>query len=172
MANATGEFIMCIGNFCNRNVVCATCDTTIVEAAHLMRLNHVGDVIIVDDADGERRPIGIVTDRDIVVEVISAGLDPNLVKLGDLLLRPLVTVEDSTGYAETVHLMTAKGVRRMPVVNGAGLLVGIITLDDVLHQLAVPLTELSELAIRERRHEAKHANDLRTFRSAVGQDAA
>jgi CBS domain-containing protein len=163
---------MCIGKFCKRNVVCATCDATIVEAAHLMRSNHVGDVIIVDEADKERRPIGIVTDRDIVVEVISAGLDPNLVKLGDLLLRPLVTVDEHTGYAETIRVMTAKGVRRMPVVNEAGMLVGIVTLDDVLHQLAIPLAELSELAIRERSHEVKHGNDLRTFRSAVGHDIA
>jgi CBS domain-containing protein len=51
--------------------------------------------------------------------------------------------------------MSSKGVRRMPVVNAVGLLVGIITLDDLLHQLAVPLGELSELAIRERRQEAQ-----------------
>ena len=162
---------MCIGNFCNRNVVCATSDATIVEAAHLMRSNHVGDVIIVDEADREE-PIGIVTDRDIVVEVIAAGLEPNVVKLGDLLLRPLVTVDERTGYAETIRVMKANGVRRMPVVNQSGVLVGIITLDDVLHQLAIPLAELSELALRERRHEIKHENDLRTFRSGLGHDTA
>ena len=164
---------MCIGKFCNRNVVCATGDTTIVEAAHLMRSNHVGDVIVVDRAGKEpRRPIGIVTDRDIVIEVIAAGLDPELVKLADLLLRPLVTVDERTGYAETIRVMTANGVRRMPVVNEAGVLVGIITLDDVLHQLAIPLAELSELAIRERSHEVRHDNDLRSFRSAIGHDTA
>lgn len=146
---------MCIGKFCNRNVVCAARDTTIVEAAHLMRRNHVGDVIVVDETNEGRRPIGIVTDRDIVIEVISAGLDPNLVKVGDLLLQPLVTVQEDTGYAETIHLMSTKGVRRMPVVSAAGLLVGIISLDDLLHQLAVPLAELSELAIREWRHEVQ-----------------
>jgi CBS domain-containing protein len=146
---------MCIGKFCNRNVVCAARDTTIVEAAHLMRRNHVGDLVVIDETDGGRRPIGMVTDRDIVVEVVSAGLDPTLVKVGDLLLRPLVAVEEGTGYAETVRLMSTKGVRRMPVVTDAGLLVGIISLDDLLHQLAVPLGELSELAIRERRHEAQ-----------------
>jgi CBS domain-containing protein len=146
---------MCIGKFCNRNVVCAAGDSTIVEAAHLMRRNHVGDVVVVDETDGGRRPIGIVTDRDIVVEVISAGLDPNLVKVGDLLVKPLVSVEESIGYAETIRLMSTKGVRRMPVVNATGLLVGIISLDDLLHQLAVPLGELSELAMRERKHEAQ-----------------
>jgi CBS domain-containing protein len=146
---------MCVGKFCNRNVVCAMRDTTIVEAAHLMRHHHVGDVIVVDPVDGGRQPIGIVTDRDIVVEVVSAGLDPKLVKVGDLLLQPLVTVDERVGYAETIRIMTAKGVRRMPVVSEAGLLVGIITLDDLLHQLAVPLAELSDLAIRERIQEAR-----------------
>ena len=144
---------MCIGKVCNRNVVCATRDNTIVEAAHLMRRHHVGDVIVVDEMDGGRRPIGIVTDRDIVVEIVAAGLDPNLVKVGDLLLQPLVTVEERTGYAETIRLMAAKGVRRMPVLSEAGLLVGIITLDDLLHQLAVPLAELSAVTIREWKHE-------------------
>ena len=146
---------MGIGKFCIRNVVCATRDTTIVEAAHLMRSNHVGDVIVVDETGGARRPIGIVTDRDIVIEIVAAGLDPDLVKVGDLLLQPLATVEEHTSYAETIRLMTARGIRRMPVVNQSGLLVGIITLDDLMHQLTVPLAELSELAIREWRHEVE-----------------
>ena len=146
---------MGIGKFCNRNVVCARRDTTIVEAAHLMRRHHIGDLVVVDEMDGGRRPIGIVTDRDIVVEIVSTGLDPNVVKVGDLLFQPLVTVEEHTGYAETVRLMSSRGVRRMPVVNEAGLLVGIVTFDDLLHQLALPLAELSELAIRERRQEAQ-----------------
>jgi CBS domain-containing protein len=146
---------MCIGKFCNRNVVCVNRDTTVVAAAYLMRHNHIGDVIVIDEVDGGRRPIGIVTDRDIVVEIVAAGLDPNLVKVGDVLLQPLVTVEERTGYAETIRLMTVNGVRRMPVVDDAGLLVGIITLDDLLHQLALPLVELSELATRERRREVQ-----------------
>jgi CBS domain-containing protein len=141
---------MDIGKFCNRDVVCAARDTTIVEAAHMMRRNHVGDVIVVDQVDDGRRPVGIVTDRDIVVEVVAAGLDPGLVKLGDLLLQPLVTVEEGADDAETIRLMTTKGVRRIPVVSETGLLVGIITLDDLLHRLAPPLAELSDVAIRER----------------------
>ncbi len=146
---------MSIGKFCNRDVVCALGNTTIVEAAQLMRRHHVGDLVVVEQGDGGRRPIGIVTDRDIVVEIVSTGLDPSLVKVGDLLLQPLVTVEDRTGYAETVRLMSSRGVRRLPVVNEAGFLVGIISLDDLLRQLAVPLAELSELAIRGRRHETR-----------------
>jgi CBS domain-containing protein len=119
-----------------------------------MRRHHVGDVIVVGESSRGRKPIGIVTDREIVVEVVCASLDAKLANAGDLLIRPLVTVEEHSAYADTVHIMAAEGVRRMPVVNVAGLLVGVITLDDLLHQLAVPFAELSDLAMRERRHEA------------------
>ena len=146
---------MCIGKFCKRNIVSATRDTTIVEAANLMRRGHVGDVIVVEQVDEGRRPIGIVTDRDIVVGIVAAGLDPNLVKVGDLLLRPLVIVDERSGYAETIRLMSAKGVRRMPVVDEAGLLVGIVTQDDLLRQLAEPLAVLSQLAHHELRQEVE-----------------
>jgi CBS domain-containing protein len=67
---------MCIGKFCNRSVVCAARGSTIVEAAHLMRRNHVGDVIVVDETEAGRRPIGIVTDRDIVVEIFPPASIP------------------------------------------------------------------------------------------------
>ena len=146
---------MCIGKFCKRNIVSATRDTTIVEAANLMRRGHVGDVIVVEPVAEGRRPVGIVTDRDIVVEIVAAGLDPNLVKVGDLLLRPLVMVDERSGYAETIRRMSAKGVRRMPVVDEAGLLVGIITQDDLLRQLAEPLAVLSGLAHHGLRQEVE-----------------
>jgi CBS domain-containing protein len=144
---------MCIGKFCNRNVVSASRDMTVLEAAHLMRHNHVGDVVVVDDSEGVKRPIGIVTDRDIVVGVVSPGLDPAAIELGDLQFRPLVSARDRAGYAETVHSMVEHGVRRMPVIDDAGLLVGIVTLDDLLRQLALPLAELSSISLRERAQE-------------------
>lgn len=154
-ANAPTEGIaMGIGKFCNRDVVCATRDSTVVEAAELMRRHHVGAVVVVEETASGRKPVGIVTDRDIVVEIVCASLDPKLVKVSDLLLRPLVTANEHTAYANAVHLMAAEGVRRIPVVNDAGMLVGIITFDDLFHQLAVPFAELSDLAMRERQREA------------------
>ena len=146
---------MTIGHFCNPHVVTASRDTTVLEAAHLMRNTHVGDVVIVDEVDGGRRPVGIVTDRDIVIEVVSPGLDAAAIQLGDLQLRALVTMRDRASYAETVHAMVEHGVRRMPVINDAGLLVGIITLDDILRQLAVPLAELAAVPRRERAPELR-----------------
>jgi CBS domain-containing protein len=146
---------MSIGKFCHRNVVCAERAATALDAARLMRQHHVGNLVIVDGPPGEQRPVGIVTDRDIVVEIVSAGLDPAKITLGELLLRPLVTVAESDGYIDTIRLMAAKGVRRMPVVRADGVLVGIITLDDLFRQLAIPLAELAALAIRERDFEVR-----------------
>jgi len=144
---------MSIGKHCNPNVVCASRDTTVLEAAHLMRHNHVGDVIVVDEVEGGKRPVGIVTDRDIVVEVVSARLDPAAVQLRDLQTRPLVAVRDGADYAESVRSMVQHGVRRMPVIDDAGLLVGVITLDDLLRELARPLAELSNIPPLERAQE-------------------
>ena len=146
---------MAIKEFCNPNVVCAARETTVVEAARLMRQHHVGDVVVVDKVEGRRVPVGIVTDRDIVVEVVAAGLDPKLLKLGDMLSEPLATVDEDEGYAATIYQMVERGVRRMPVVGPASELVGIVTFDDLLRQLATPLAELSELAGRERRQEMR-----------------
>ena len=144
---------MPITEFCIRDVVCGSRDTSVADAAALMRRRHVGNVIVIDQVGDKRVPVGIVTDRDIVVEVVAAGLDPKLIKLGDLILGPLTTVEESASYAETARRLSVKGVRRMPVVDAAGGLVGIITLDDMLRQLAAPLAALSELPGRSRRYE-------------------
>lgn len=144
---------MPIAEFCVRNVVCASRDMSVVEAAALMRHRHVGDVVVIDQVGDRRVPVGIVTDRDIVVEVVAVGLDPNSIKLGDLVFETLTTIDERASYAETVRQMAIKGVRRMPVVDAAGGLVGIITLDDMLRQLAGPLAALSELAGRGRRFE-------------------
>ncbi|MEY4729592.1 MAG: hypothetical protein RL020_750, partial [Pseudomonadota bacterium] len=85
---------MPIGSLCNRNVVFAARDTTITGAATLMRHQHVGDVVVIDNVDGQHLPVGIVTDRDIVVEVIAMGLDAKVMTLGDILIGNLVTVDE------------------------------------------------------------------------------
>jgi len=146
---------MTLGNYCNRNVVCATRDATVVEAANLMRHQHVGDLIVVDQVHGQKIPIGVVTDRDIVVEVVAPGLDPKGIKLGDLLVGRLVTVAEDRSRADAVRLMAASGVRRMPVVDADGRLVGIITLDDLLPHFAAQLMELADLVGRGRQHEVE-----------------
>jgi CBS domain-containing protein len=149
---------MSISEFCTHNVVCVARNASALEAARLMRHHHVGDVVVVDEASGVRKPAGIVTDRDLVVEVMAGGVDPSAVKVGELLLRAPVTVSHDASYADTVRLMAVNGVRRVPVIGPEGGLLGIITLDDMLRQLTSPLAALADLAGRARALEARTRN--------------
>ncbi|MGA8030857.1 MAG: CBS domain-containing protein, partial [Casimicrobiaceae bacterium] len=90
---------------------------------------------------------------DIVIEVVAAGIDARSIKVSELTQRAVATVREDTGYAEAVRLMSANGVRRMPVVDARGVLVGVIATDDILHQLVAPLVALSDLAVRGRHFE-------------------
>ena len=144
---------MSISEFCRHEVICATRETTVTEAASMMREHHIGDVIVVERRSGKQIPVGIITDRDIVVEVVAAGMDPGALKLGDLKMTPLTTIGEGASYAQTVSKMSVEGVRRMPVVKPDGTLAGIITLDDILWQLAGPLAALAGLSVRGRQLE-------------------
>ena len=126
----------------------------VVEAAQLMRKHHVGDLVVVEERKGRKHPVGIVTDRDIVVEVVAAGVNPDALKVGDIMGPEVATVRESEGLFEALRFMRGKGVRRMPVVDREGGLVGILTLDDLLSLLAEEMTELAKLVSHERQREA------------------
>lgn len=144
---------MAIGEICNREVVYAARDTTVQAAAKLMRHYHVGSLVVIDDFGGKRIPVGIVTDRDIVIEVDATELDPKVITIGDIMTSQLVTVPESEGMLETMEVMRAKGVRRLPVVGGEGQLVGIVTIDDLLEILAEELTDLTRIVSKEQARE-------------------
>jgi CBS domain-containing protein len=146
---------MPIGEFCNREVVFATRETSIPEAAQLMRKFHVGDLVVVDEIDGKRVPVGIVTDRDIVIEIVSQSLDLNEFSVGDIMSPQLISVQEKEGVFEAIRLMRAKGIRRIPVVNQEGGLEGIVSADDILDLLAEEMTELARVVPREQEREAK-----------------
>ncbi len=146
---------MAIGEICNREVVVVTRETSVAEAAQLMRQHHVGDVIVVMEEGGRRTPVGILTDRDVVVEVVAAGLDPATLTVGEIMAPDLATVKEKTGVFEAIRYMRDKGVRRMPVVGEGGELVGIVALDDLLDLLAEELGSLARLVAREQNREAK-----------------
>ena len=110
---------MTVGKFCTREVVIAGRDSTILEVARLMRQHHVGDVVIVDAGDDKTEPIGILTDRDIVVELLAAEVSLDTVAVGDVMSFELVTAREQDSIWDTLQSMRAKGIRRVPVVNGA-----------------------------------------------------
>jgi CBS domain-containing protein len=140
---------MTVGKFCNREVVVARRDSTIVEVARLMRKHHVGDIVIVD-SDGDRaKPLGIITDRDIVVGLIATEVALDAVAVGDVMSFELVTAREQDSLWETLQRMHTKGMRRIPVVNDQGYLEGILTSDDLLELLADELLLLAKVPIRE-----------------------
>lgn len=145
-----------IGRLCNREVVTATADTTVTAVARLLRQHHVGCVVIVESRTGGRdTPVGIVTDRDVVVEVTAVDLDPAVITAGDIMAEKLYTVNEAQSLAEAMATMRENGVRRLPVVNKAGKLVGIITADDIIELVAAQLNDLTQLVARERGREAQ-----------------
>jgi CBS domain-containing protein len=146
---------MPIGELAIRQVVVASRETSVLDAAKLMRQHHVGDVVITDQIGGRRVPVGIVTDRDLVLEVLAQEVDPAKLSVGDIITGDLTTVKDYEGVFQTIQVMRAKGARRIPVVDNEGALVGIVSVDDFVELLAEELGELSKLISREQRQEAE-----------------
>ncbi len=143
-----------IADICKREVAQAPRNATIQVAAKLMRHCHVGTLVVVDDTPGGRVPVGILTDRDIVIEVDAVDLDPKTITVGDVMAPELVTVRAEEGLLQAAEIMRFKGVRRLPVVDQGGNLAGIISIDDLLEALIEQMTEMARVLGREREHEA------------------
>lgn len=141
---------MRVGEYCNREVVISDRNATLVETAKLMRREHVGDVVVVEERGGGRYPIGILTDRDIVVELIAEEVDLAILLVGDCMAYELVTAREEDDLFDTIKRMRDKGIRRLPVVGEGGTLVGILTVDDLIDLVAEQLTDLVKLIGRER----------------------
>lgn len=146
---------MPIGEICSRETFVCDRNTTILEAAQLMRQHHVGDLVMIEESEGKPVPVGIVTDRDIVVSVVSMKLDPSVFSVGDLVFSELVTIREDQGVFETIRQMRTHGIRRIPVVDERGGLVGIISIDDLIQLLAEEMSELAKLISREQAREAE-----------------
>lgn len=147
---------MPIGEICNREVVIVQRDTTASEAAQLMRQHHVGDVVVVEERGGVKVPVGIVTDRDLVVEIMAPAIDQMAITVGDIMASELATVKENAGVFETIEYMRAKGIRRVPVVDKGGGLSGILALDDLLELLAEELLALAKLVRHEQKKEIQN----------------
>ncbi len=146
---------MRVGEFCNREVVVIEEDKSITEAAVIMREYHVGDVIVVKRLEGKQAPMGILTDRDIALEIVAKGTDPERISVSDAMSFDLTTVSEDDDLMHAIEIMRDKGVRRVPVVDVDNRLVGIMTVDDVLDLLSEILIDIAHLVDRQRRREEK-----------------
>ena len=144
---------MRIGEICSRDVVSCKADCSAFELARLMRDEHVGSVIVVNDSDGQDMPVGIVTDRDLVIQVVATEVDPQSVTAGDM-MKPVCTVLESEVVYDAIWTMRRAGARRLPVVDGSNALFGIVSVDDLSQFLAEELTELARISPQQRRTES------------------
>ena len=149
---------MSVGIICNREVVIVEGSATIPEAAKLMREYHVGNVVVIEERDGLNYPVGILTDRDIIIELIAKEIDINSVTVGDIMSSEIKLARENDDVTDTIKQMRYKGVRRMPVIDERGALVGIVALDDLIDLLAEQLKGLADLIGKEHIRE-EHARD-------------
>jgi CBS domain-containing protein len=131
-----------VGEICTRSVTIAFRSTPLNGAARLMRENHVGSLVVVEETGGMRVVVGILTDRDIVTAVVAADLEPATLRTEDVMSTDLITAREDDSLIDLVRSMRRKGVRRVPVVGAQGELVGLATLDDVLDVLSQELSQL------------------------------
>jgi CBS domain-containing protein len=128
-----------LGKICIKPVVTASAQMTVDEAARAMRSKNVGALVVVNAG----RPIGMLTDRDVTIEVVAKGLDPDTVRVGDVMHRKPVTILQDLGILDAVKTFARTGVRRLPVVTKSGMLVGVIAVDDLIMLLG---NEMGHLA--------------------------
>jgi CBS domain-containing protein len=144
---------MKVGELCGRDVIVMGPAEPVRNAVELMRAHHVGDVVVTESRDDKRVPVGILTDRDILIEVVAKDIGLDSLAAGDVMSFELLTVNEAETEHDAITRMRARGVRRAPVVDGAGNLVGIVSIDDLLEVLAEELSGIATLISREQQRE-------------------
>jgi CBS domain-containing protein len=143
------EAAVTVGDVCNREVVFVNRDVTVHAACRLMRHYHLGSLVVVDEAGGKRVPVGMLTDRDIVNEVNALDLDAKVITAGDIMSPDLITVPESKNILVGIEVMRSNGLRRLPIVDEENLLVGIVSIDDLLPVLAKHLSGIANVVSLE-----------------------
>jgi CBS domain-containing protein len=136
---------MKIADICTRELVMADKDASLQQAAALMRQHHVGTLVVIANAAEGIQVVGIVTDRDVVIEAVARGLDVKQTSIGRLAENKLAVVPDSATIEDAIGAMKKRGVRRLLVANEGGQLSGIVSLDDMLDAVAHDVAELARI---------------------------
>lgn len=134
------------GSFCTRNVDTATRQETVLTAARRMNDRNVGSLVVVDD---NKRPVGILTDRDLTLRALAKLLDPATAKLSDVMTPAPKVAAQTASLTECVGMMRGGAFRRLPIVDDAGELFGLLSLDDILEYLAEGFSQAAGLIRRE-----------------------
>ena len=145
---------MNVGQICTRAVVSVTRSAPLIEVARLMCEHHVGTVVVINShAEPTAAPVGIITDRDVVRAQLERVADLSRVQAGEIMTRDPLMVWENEPAGNAIRHMRARGVRRAPVISTGGHLVGLISSDDLLSQVAAEIFDLAQVAARRRREE-------------------
>lgn len=145
---------MKVKDLCQADVITVASSTSVVEAARLMREKHIGYLIVVDAAAAAANvPVGVLTDRDIVVEAVAQSVDPAKLLVGDIMSRRPVVVGEEVDLSLALERMRSTGVRRLPVVDRQGSLAGILSLDQIVEALSSDMQNLAASLRNEQRIE-------------------
>ena len=139
---------MQVQDVCTHQVISISPAASVSEAARMMRKQHVGMLVVVEQPDGERIPVGVLTDRDIVVEVVASEAPSAKLRVDEIMSREPATCSQDEQLLDVVARMRTYGVRRLPVLNPRGGLCGLLSLDDVYGALGVYLQEMSRALTR------------------------
>ena len=123
----------------NRNVITISPSAPLSKAAYMMMNEDIGALVV---TDGESKPVGIITDRDLVVSVMAEGISPDEVTVEDVMTKDLITVDEHTDIFEMLSVLSEKSIRRLPVTGG-GRLKGIVSVDDLIVVVATELVNLA-----------------------------
>ena len=137
---------MRIAEICTRELVMVDKDASLQQAAKLMREQHVGTLVVVANGAEGAQALGVVSDRDVVIEAVARGLDVSQTPVGRLAEGKLAVLPGDGTLDQAIDAMKSRGVRRLLVAGEAGALQGIVSLDDLLDAVAHELSGLARVA--------------------------
>lgn len=137
---------MSVKRICNPEVDVISADETVQTAAGRMHARKVGTLVVVNK---RQEPVGIVTDRDLAVRIVAEGRDATMTQVGEVMTRDPETVRETTAVEDALRIMRNGSFRRVPVVDHDDRLVGLLSLDDILHLLAHHFAQIGDLVERE-----------------------
>lgn len=131
-----------LGSICQRDLDLIGPDESVATAADRMRQRTIGSLIVVDSA---KRPVGIVTDRDLVIRALADARDADSTPVSEVMTPDIVVATNDTSINSALRLMRDGPFRRLPIVNQEGLLIGLVTVDDILIRIGREFGEISSL---------------------------
>ena len=163
---------MNVSDVYTRGVVATLRSSNLHDAAILMRDFHVGSLIVTDDDPLAGRAVGIVTDRDIVVQALASGADPNEMLVTAVMTPQVEGIAETADRHKALHKMRSLGVRRLAVRGTGGAVVGILAFDDVVDALAVEVGRIADVIRTEREHEVEDVEEIGTAQDTIGMGSA